>query len=516
MLARDRETPPELDSIRRFEHGWEKAASIRLRVGDESVIDTYQQHGRIAEGTRVDMLDAAYTAWLTDEHAGKRSLLIAGDNTTVTDLNNRARADLAAAGRVTQTGVQLAAGTIAGVGDRVITRENNRYLTTGKGWVKNGDEWIVTQVGEDKTLTVRRPTGGPTIILPADYVAEHVDLGYATTAHRAQGATVDTAHAIVTGPTMSREVLYVAMTRGRTDNIAYVATDQLIDEDTSHGPVEHWTAHEVLSAVLRNRGADLAAHDIMRNEQDTAEGIARLAAEYETIARAAQADRWANAIEHSGLTPEQVNEVEMSPALGPFIAALRRAEAYGLPVLAVLPQLVAVRQLADADDVAAVLHARVERWIHAADDGRVPQPPTMIAGIVPTAVGVTDPDLQRALQERAALMEKRALTRAEQAIERAAPWTSQLGDQPEDPSTRQAWIRALSTVAAYRDRYNVHSLSPLGADAGTDWTRRADRNRTESAVQQALRLASVKTGKRTDLTQDEPDLTRTREDSIGL
>ena len=39
-------------------------------------------------------------------------------------------------------------------------------------------------------------------------------LGYAITAHRAQSATVDTAH-VITGPGMTREHLYVAMTRAR-------------------------------------------------------------------------------------------------------------------------------------------------------------------------------------------------------------------------------------------------------------------------------------------------------------
>ena len=38
--------------------------------------------------------------------------------------------------------------------------------------------------------------------------AEHLELAYASTAHRAQGRTVDTAHALVS-PTTTREVLYV-------------------------------------------------------------------------------------------------------------------------------------------------------------------------------------------------------------------------------------------------------------------------------------------------------------------
>ena len=103
---------------------------------------------------------------------------------------------------------------------------------------------------------VRAPEGGA---LPADYVAEHVELAYATTAHRAQGRTVDTAHAMVS-PTTTREVLYVSATRGREANRLYVDTGYDPDPQTSHD--EHDRAGdgpEVLAGVLRNEGADVAA-----------------------------------------------------------------------------------------------------------------------------------------------------------------------------------------------------------------------------------------------------------------
>ena len=72
-------------------------------------------------------------------------------------------------------------------------------------------------------MTVQRANGGGVVVLPADYVAEHVELAYASTAHRAQGRTVDTAHAMVS-PTTTREVLYVSATRGRESNRLYVDT----------------------------------------------------------------------------------------------------------------------------------------------------------------------------------------------------------------------------------------------------------------------------------------------------
>ena len=108
-------------------------------------------------------------------------------------------------------------------------------------------------------------------------------------AHRAQGRTVDTAHAMVSSTT-TREVLYVSGTRGREGNWLYVDTHYDPDPQTSHDQAtEPVTAKEVLAGVLRNEGADVAAHDMIRREQAEAEGMERLSAEYLTLATDAQA-----------------------------------------------------------------------------------------------------------------------------------------------------------------------------------------------------------------------------------
>ena len=78
-------------------------------------------------------------------------------------------------------------------------------------------------------------------------MARHVDLGYATTAHRAQGRTVDTAHAYVTATTL-REPLYVMATRGREANRLYVDTTYDPDAATSHTDPDHRTPADVLRA----------------------------------------------------------------------------------------------------------------------------------------------------------------------------------------------------------------------------------------------------------------------------
>ncbi|MGK4029889.1 ATP-binding domain-containing protein, partial [Bacteroides uniformis] len=155
---------------------------------------------------------------------------------TVSALNTRARTDRILQGDVAVDGVKLHDGNEASRGDLIITRENNRRLSLGRSWVKNGDRWHVAYANDDGSLTVRRAVAKwrTTITLPASYVAEYVELGYAVTAHRAQGSTVDTAHAVVHSPEVTRESLYVAMTRGRESNRVYVATDEHHLEEHQH------------------------------------------------------------------------------------------------------------------------------------------------------------------------------------------------------------------------------------------------------------------------------------------
>lgn len=474
LLVADRDRPPELGAIRRFTARWERAASARLRTGDPDVLADYQAHGRLRDGDIAAMLDAAYQAWLADEQGGRRSLLLAADAATVTELNTRARADLVAAGRVHTAGTGLAAGTIAGVGDRIVTRRNDRTLSSGHGFVKNGDQWIVTDRHRDGALSVHRLGGGARVILPADYVAEHVDLAYATTAYRAQGSTVDTAHAVITGPGLTREALYVAMTRGRHRNSVYVATDTATGTAGEHCvglPTDRAvTGRDILAAVLGRVGADTATHTIMRAEQDTAVSIRQLGDEYDTIAAGAQTGRWRPALATGGLSSDQIRATETSPAYGALAAALRRADATGLPVERALGDLVAARNLADVEDLAAVLHKRVTRW---ADTTQPVQPAAggMIAGLIPTATGVTDPDAQRALRQRAELIEHRAQALVEHALARREPWIGRLGRLPDDPYQRAAWLQAARTVAAYRDRYTdpanqtgINAIAPSRED----------------------------------------------------
>lgn len=328
LLASARPDTPELSEVHRFTHQWEKAASLSLRFGRTEVIGTYLVKDRVREGSTDEMMDAAYLAWAADTRGGRSSILVAEASETVKYLNRRASADRIIADPVGNIEVSLADGTQASEGDLIITRRNDRRLRTLRGgWVRNGDRWTVTQVHKDGSMQVQRAgvDVNGSLALPTAYVAEHVDLGYAVTAHRAQGITVDTAHVVVSRGT-TRENFYVSMTRVRESNIAYVALDTPDDGHTPPEP-DDVNAHTVLYGVLQHTVAELSAHQTISAEQERYSSTAQLAAEYETIAAVAQRQRWIELIEQCGLSEVDVEQVLASDSFGPLTAELRRAEA---------------------------------------------------------------------------------------------------------------------------------------------------------------------------------------------
>ena len=491
MLVRDRGLVPELNDVRRFAHGWEKKASVGLRIGDPDAVEPYEVHGRVDGGDRESMLDLLYVAWRQDCAAGRRSLMIAGDNETVFDLNQRARADRVAAGEVSETGVVTAGGTVFGLGDIVVTRQNDRRLTTGRGWVKNGDEWLVTAVSSDGAVTVQRRNGRPappaaSVVLPRDYVADHVELAYATTVHRAQGRTADTAHAFVNATT-HREGLYVAATRGRESNRLYVDTLYDPDADSAHGPPPMMTAADVLGRVLANRGSEMSATETIAADRRQQRSIERVLAEYNTLAAVALHERYDDIVSsRCGLSAEQVARVQESASYGAFLQVLGHAESKGIDVEARLPSVIASRGLEDADDVAAVLRERIDLWLTTAVE--LGPGNARIGGLFPKAPAATDPDLARALEERERLIEQRAGEGVREAIQRGQPWIGRLGVPPTDPSRRKAWVRCAETVAAYRERWDVTGKDILGAGQASSLEQENQRRLAQRAVDQALQI----------------------------
>jgi conjugative relaxase-like TrwC/TraI family protein len=426
LIARDTNAAT-LSTVWRFQHDWERTASLQLRHGNTEAITTYTDHQRIHTGDDDAMHDQAYTAWRTDHQQGLRTLMIAANNDTVADLNTRARLDRITSGDVEPHGVTLHDGTHAGTGDRIITRLNQRRLTTNHGrYLRNGNEWTITRRHRDGSLTAQSDTGD-TITLPGRYVATSVELGYATTAHRAQGATVDTAHLIVTD-NLSRELLYVGMTRGRTANHAYIATTNTQDEQHQHH--RERTARDILHDILNRSDAERSAHEIMRAELDATSRLDRLVPIHEHLAQIAAADRYSPILHNCGIPS---NAIANSRAYGPLLAALRDAESRGLDPNQLLPHAINRSALHTAKDIAAVIHARIDRLIRRAERRGHLKPPTRLAGVATSIRHSVRSDLDAALRDTEALITDRVAhdTRAAPSS-KAHPQLRTLADQPID------------------------------------------------------------------------------------
>ena len=254
----------ELTELHRFTDPDEAAATLQLRNADTSAIDFYETHDRLTSGSRDAMLEQAYDAWAREVSQGSTSLLIAASSRDVSALNKQARRSRVQTGDVEERGVPLRDGNLAGAGDLVITRLNDRRLpVSGSGFVKNGDRWQVLGRGADGDLQVRHLDTGGTTTLPADYVSSSVELGYAVTASGAQGMTVDSAHVIVDDRT-SREGLYVAVTRGRASNNLYLVTEEQLTLDADRPPAEALDARELLTSVIRREAAERSATEVRR------------------------------------------------------------------------------------------------------------------------------------------------------------------------------------------------------------------------------------------------------------
>ena len=284
-----------LDALFRFKSPDEAAATLALRepplVGDDKPFDWYQNQGRVVAGESDVMVEQVFTAWRDDTTAGKQSIMIASTNETVGKLNDLAQAHAMERGHVRPEhgSVRLHNEARAHVGDVVVTRQNARRLTvnSGQDFVKNGDLWRVAQVHDNGAMTVQHLEHGGKVTLPAAYAAQNVELGYAATIHRAQGATVDTAHALVDSST-DRAGAYVALTRGRESNTLYVGLGDGQKRD------------EVLEQIASAYERDLTVHESVDAVRAEHHNVADLIAQHEDISELAVQKVMAAAV-HEGM-----------------------------------------------------------------------------------------------------------------------------------------------------------------------------------------------------------------------
>jgi hypothetical protein len=496
----------QLTVVQRMTQAWERDASLRLRAGDPGVLADYDRHGRLLEGTAEEMETAAYRAWLADYLDGKDTLLIAATKEQAAALSSRARADLITFGLIGPGGVTLADGNTAGAGDLVQARHNDRRIRDADGRpVANRDVWKIVAIEQAPrsartTVVVRRDLGpdpvsgrrrwGAPVRVPARYLNEHAVLAYATTVHAAEGRTVDTCHALVTG-WLSRALLYVAMSRGRHANHAYVGTEPTAaDLRPGKAPASSLTEpsarseqdgpwvppadrFSVLADALERDETDLPALDVLQAELARAGHLAHLGATWTDLVGQVVATRY-DAIVHRHLGSADYDQYIKADARATLHRQVRAAELAGHDPAELLARAVHLRPLDDtsgrgrAEDIAKVLHWRV-RELAGPDAPRA-------ATYADRTPETGDPGIDRYLRELAALMDQRTASLGDQAATDPPGWAlERLGPVPDDPLRRLDWAARAGTAAAYRERYgSTDPRDPIGREpaapeARADW-----------------------------------------------
>ncbi|MEU4970495.1 MobF family relaxase [Streptomyces smyrnaeus] len=480
-----------LSEVRRFRDAdktirrWEVEAAAALSRGDaDASYDAYAQRGRIAHGSADAMLDAVYTAWRQDVGDGLNSVMIASSNALVAQLNERARSELAARGEVDVSAeTALSDGNRAGAGDRVVTRANDRRLRThdGRQWVRNGDTWTVDAVEDNGSLTAVHDRTGRRVTLPASYVSQAVELGYAVTKDRAQGLTVDTGHALWDS-SMDRNGAYPSLTRGRLANFVYLITHTSPDPETG-APGDRLTERQMWQSVLRRDGTQQSATMTARRSQEAARSVrthtARLAFVLDQIAD----DRARRAV--AGLLGERAaQQLTSAPAWPALRTQLERLAEDGFDTDRLLETTWHQRGFLDADghpvrDIAAVVHARNARAVdpdegsphafqRAQDAPRPATAPQLLTAVaepsgdplaalgllLPDAAPGDDPQTVQAARDLAAAARERAAQLGEAAqldAEAGHGWAAVYGPRPGDAQVAQAWRERLTAAAVYRD-----------------------------------------------------------------
>ncbi len=475
----------------RFRAAWEQQASLRLRDGDTAVLAEYDCHGRVIGGEPEQMTDAAAAAYVALAADGTDVLLMAADHALRRELSRRIRDDLMELGIVAAgPAVRIADGAQASPGDLILCTRNDHTVEAGEPGrtLANGDLLRIEAVTRSG-LIVRRaldadPRTGQRRWTDRTFVYANYgesELGYVVTDHTAQGRTVHTGLAVITG-TEDRQHAYVALSRGTDVNLAYVFTtspkradpapgprpapelaryDQISSERTGvrapdTPPAPPGTALAVLAGVLDRDGQQRSAAQTRNQALADADHLAILHAIWAAETTPDRDQRYRDLL-LSILPPG--DRREPSHQVKWLWGTLRAAELAGLDAGQILADAIGERDLAGARDLAAVIDARLRYRL----GSLVPRPPGPWSAQVPE---IADPARRAYLNQIAALMDARKDRIGEHAADHAPPWAvTALGPVPEDPLDRLDWQRRAASVGAWRELSGYHHpADPLGPE----------------------------------------------------
>jgi conjugative relaxase-like TrwC/TraI family protein len=487
----------ELTEVRRFRHAWERAASLRLREGDIAAVAEYDARGRVYHGPRDRVYDDAVMLWSNDFLRGLSTLLLAASNEEAAELARLARERLIRLGRISGANeVTLADGNHAGTGDLVRARLNTRIDADGQTLANRDTIRIegLAGTGEKRMAVVARQTGpgewSRPFFVPASYLEKSAELDYAGNIHVAQGRTVDTSH-VVAGEGMSRDQLYVGMSRGREKNTLHVPTGAPDPVQPSRAEREAYAAAGIARAAELRRQGDIAGAQAVRLQMPdrpsdrqvapweavVAQIMQRAKPEGTALEQIQAAQDYATNTGHllqlseafwrldaapkidemvrRRVTPGEYERYLRDPERPAFLQAVREHEIGGRPVPDLIHAITAA-PLTGARSIAGVLHGRA---------GKEPAPERGKTG---GWAERTPLEASPAIAAAGQMMDDRQAELGRQLAERPPHWALAAWGVPPPPqesaARRADWEKQAGIVASYREAAGItdpdHPIGP--------------------------------------------------------
>lgn len=205
----------ELETIYRQREDWMRKASLDLARGHvDQALAAYRSEGRVlGSELKAEAVENLIADWNRDYDASKTTLILAHLRRDVRMLNIMAREKLVERGIL---GDGHSFRTADGIrhfddGDRIVFLKN-----AGSLGVKNGMIGRVVEAAPNR-ITVMVGEGDQRRQVSVEQrFYNNLDHGYATTIHKAQGATADRVK-VLASLSLDRHLTYVAMTRHRED-----------------------------------------------------------------------------------------------------------------------------------------------------------------------------------------------------------------------------------------------------------------------------------------------------------
>ncbi|UEM18270.1 Ti-type conjugative transfer relaxase TraA (plasmid) [Bradyrhizobium barranii subsp. barranii] len=209
----------ELETIYRQRQQWMRDASLDLARGRTAqALSAYRQQGRVfGSELKAQAIDNLIADWNRDYDPSKSTLILGHLRRDIRALNEMARAKLVERGLLeqghafrTEDGERRFA-----PGDQIVFLKNEGSLGVKNGMigkvVEAGTARLVAEIGEGECRCR---------VEVDQRFYRNIDHGYATTVHKAQGATVDRVKVLAT-LSLDKHLAYVALTRHREDVALY-------------------------------------------------------------------------------------------------------------------------------------------------------------------------------------------------------------------------------------------------------------------------------------------------------